>query len=169
MSMPTFSIIVAVSANLGIGKDNRLLCHIPGDLKRFKGLTTGHTVIMGKRTWESLPNRPLPNRRNIVITDIAGEMIAGAVMAYSIDDALKLADQTKENFIIGGASIYRQFLPLADKLYLTRVHKVFEADAYFPEILFNEWEAESREHHAENAAETGFEFTYEVYNRKKRL
>lgn len=160
------SIIVAIANDFAIGKDNKLLCNIPGDLKRFKEITSGHTVIMGKKTWESLPNRPLPNRRNIVISDIPGEQFEGAVMAYSIEDAVKKSDHNKENFIMGGGMIYRQFLPIADKLYLTRVHKDFEADTWFPEINFENYNLVSSEHHNEFLDETGFEFTYEVWCRK---
>ena len=137
--MKHISIIVAIAQNLAIGKANELLWHIPEDLKRFKKLTTGHTMIMGKRTFESLPIRPLPNRRSIVITDIAGETIPGCEMAYSIDEAVSLCDPDGENFIIGGGSVYRQFMPLADRLYLTLVHKDFDADTFYPEINFDEW------------------------------
>ena len=133
------SIIVAIASNNAIGKNNDLLWHISDDLKRFKKITSGHPVIMGKRTFESLPRRPLPNRRNIVITDIPGETVEGCEMAYSITDAVSLCKQDDENFIIGGASIYRQFLPLADRLYITRVHKSFEGDVFFPEIEKNQW------------------------------
>ena len=136
---PIISIIVAIAENNAIGLENQLLWHIPEDLKRFKRLTTGHTIVMGKRTFESLPIRPLPNRRSIVITDIAGEQIPGCVMAYSIDEAIEKMEPGQENFIIGGGSVYRQFLPLADKLYLTLVKKDYHADTFFPEINFSEW------------------------------
>ncbi len=137
---PTISIIVAIAQNKAIGKDNQLLWHISDDLKRFKKLTLGHTMVMGKRTFESLPTRPLPNRRSVVITDIPGEQIEGCVMAYSISDAIAKMEPDAENFIIGGGSVYRQFLPLADKLYLTIVKKDFEADTFFEPINYEEWE-----------------------------
>src|SRR5512133_1457976 len=108
------SIIVAVSDDWGIGKDNELLWHISEDLKRFKSLTIGKTVIMGKKTWESLPRKPLQGRKNIVLTDIPNETIEGAVTAYSIDDALSKCEKDEELFVIGGGSIYRQFMALAD-------------------------------------------------------
>ena len=146
--MKNISIIVAIAQNNAIGKDNQLLWHIPEDLKRFKKLTTGRTIVMGKRTFESLPSRPLPNRRSIVITDIAGETIPGCVMAYSIEEAIQLMDPLEENFIIGGGSVYRQFLPLAQQLYLTIVQKDFEADTFFPEIKYDEWTTEGREDHS---------------------
>jgi dihydrofolate reductase len=158
------SIIVAIAENMAIGKNNDLLWHIPADLKRFKLITSGHPVIMGKRTWESLPRRPLPNRRNIVITDQAGEMIEGAEMAYSIEEAIALCKPEDENFIIGGASVYRQFLPHADRLYLTFVHKAFEADVFFPEIDFSQWKLISKEEfHPEG--DNDFSYTNETYDR----
>src|SRR5664279_3018658 len=113
------SIIVAVSEDWGIGQDNELLWHISEDLKRFKRLTSGNTVIMGKRTWESLPRRPLPGRKNIVLTDDKTEIIENAVTAYSIEDSLSKCETNGEIFVIGGGSIYRQFLPIADRLYIT--------------------------------------------------
>lgn len=141
------SIIVAVAENNAIGKDNKLLWHLSDDLKRFKKLTTGRTVIMGRKTYESLPVRPLPNRRNVVISDIPGDEIEGCLMAYSIEDALKLCDPERENFIIGGGSIYRQFMKHANKLYITKVHHIFDADTFFPEISNSEWELiEETEH-----------------------
>src|SRR5665647_865800 len=111
------SIIVAVSEDWGIGKDNELLWHIAEDLKRFKKLTLGNAVIMGKKTWESLPKRPLPGRKNIVLTDDPEEVIEGSITAYSIDDALSKCETGEEIFIIGGGSIYSQFMPIADRLY----------------------------------------------------
>jgi dihydrofolate reductase len=146
--MKEISIIVAIAQNNAIGKDNQLLWHIPADLKRFKKLTTGHTIVMGKRTYYSLPIRPLPNRRSIVITDIAGEEIEGCTMAYSIEDAIAKMDSEKENFIIGGGMVYRQFLPLAQQLYLTIVQKDFEADTFL-EIDLTGWEMLEKEEHPE--------------------
>lgn len=139
------SIIVAIAENMAIGKNNDLLWHIPADLKRFKQITSGHPVIMGKKTWESLPRRPLPNRRNIVITDVTGERIDGCEMAYSIEEAVAMCDVNEESFIIGGASVYRQFLPHANRLYLTLVHKPFDGDVFFPEIDFSQWKMISKE------------------------
>lgn len=160
------SIIVAIAENFAIGKNNDLLWHIPGDMKYFKRITVGHPVIMGKRTYDSLPRRPLPNRRNIVITDVPGETIDGCEMAYSIGDAIALCDAGDENFIIGGASVYKQFLPHADRLYLTRVHKAFEGDVYFPELDFSQWELQSKEDHPPDE-QNDFSYAYEIYDRKK--
>ncbi|MEI6883859.1 MAG: dihydrofolate reductase [Bacteroidota bacterium] len=160
------AIIVAIAENLAIGKNNDLLWHIPGDLKRFKQITGGRTVVMGKRTYYSLPRRPLPNRRNLVITDVAGEIIEGCEMAYSIEDASARCNPAEESFVIGGASIYKQFLPLAQRMYLTRVHKEFEGDVFFPEIRFDEWQLVLKEDIPFDES-LGFSYSYENYERKK--
>jgi dihydrofolate reductase len=161
------SIIVAVSEDWGIGKDNELLWHISEDLKRFKRLTSGNTVIMGKKTWESLPRRPLPDRKNIVLTDNPQETIVNSVTAYSLDDALSKCRPDEEIFIIGGGSIYRQFLPIADRLYITHVHKKAPADIYFPEINLSVWEI-SEEAEFKTGESNSIHYTYTIYERKKR-
>ena len=134
------SIIVAVSDDWGIGKNNDLLWHIPEDMRRFRKLTMGKSVIMGKKTWESLPRKPLPGRNNIVITDISNECIDCSVTAYSIEDALSKCGRDEEVFVIGGGSVYRQFMTIADRLYITHVHKKAPADVYFPKIDLKEME-----------------------------
>jgi len=159
--MKEISIIVAIAQNNAIGKDNQLLWHIPADLKRFKKLTTGHTIVMGKRTFYSLPIRPLPNRRSIVITDIDGEEIEGCTMAYSIEDAIEKMDSEKENFIIGGGMVYKQFLHLAQQLYLTIVQKDFDADTFL-EIDLSGWETVEKEEHPEE------ELPYYYINLKRK-
>lgn len=159
------SIIVAISDDLGIGKNNDLLWNIPEDMKRFRRLTTGNTVIMGKRTWYSLPKRPLPDRRNMVITDISGEVIEGAVMAYSIDDAVSKCLKNEEAFIIGGGSIYRQFMPIAGKLYITHVHSKAPADVFFPEIDPEVWNEVNREDYPSTGLTPAY--AYVIYERKK--
>ena len=158
------SIIVAISDDYGIGKDNDLLWHIPEDLKRFKRITTGKTIIMGKKTWESLPKRPLPNRRNIVITDLAGETFPGAESAYSIEDAASKCGKDEEVFIIGGGSIYRQFMPLCDRLYITHVHKSTPADIYFPIIEPDKWKISEKEDFISEPPES-IPYTYVIYDR----
>jgi dihydrofolate reductase len=161
------SLIVAVSDDWGIGKDNDLLWHLPEDLKRFKKLTLGHTLIMGKKTWESLPRRPLPGRKNVVLTDNPQEIIEGSVTAYSIEDALKKCEVGEEIFIIGGGSIYRQFMPLADRLYITHVHKKTPADIYFPEIDTNIWEVTEKEEFNSEGSVT-VPYSYVIYERRDR-
>ncbi len=160
------SIIVAVSEDWGIGKDNDLLWHIPEDLKRFKRLTIGKTVIMGKKTWESLPRKPLPGRKNIVITDVPHECIDCTVTAYSIEDALSKCDRTDEIFVIGGGSVYRQFMPITDRLYITHVHRKCPADIYFPEIDPEEWSVIQQEEYYDGE-NTSIPYTYTVYERMK--
>ena len=165
--MKPISIIVAIADNLAIGKDNSLLWHIPEDLKRFKKLTTGHTIVMGKRTFESLPLRPLPNRRSVVITDVPDEEIPGCTMAYSIDDAIEKMDAERENFIIGGGMVYKQFMPLADRLYITHVHAKAPADVYFPVIDRRRWRI--IEEYKSVSEDSGMiPYTYRVYERKGR-
>ena len=164
--MTKISIIVAVAENNAIGKDNKLLWHLSEDLKRFKRLTSGNPVIMGKNTYYSLPVRPLPGRKNIVITDVAGELIDDCTMAYSIEDAIAKMDPDKENFIIGGASVYRQFLPHADKLYITRVHKSFDADTFFPEVNEKEWKEVSRTDITETDEKNPYPHSFVIYERR---
>ena len=158
------SIIVAIAQNNVIGKDNRLLWHLSDDLKRFKKLTTGHTLIMGRNTFLSLPGGPLPNRRHIVITDRPGEKFEGCQSAYSIQEALELAGEKEECFVIGGGMVYAQFLPIAGKLYLTRVHRAFEGDTYFPEIDFSQWKAVASEK-VEAGGKNEYAHTYTEYVR----
>ncbi len=159
------SIIVAIAQNYAIGKDNDLLWHLSDDLKRFKALTSGNTVVMGKRTFYSLPVRPLPKRRNIIISDLPGEQIEGCEMAYSIDEAVKLCRADEENFIIGGGSIYKQFMPIADTLYITWVYKDFEADTFYPVIDKNEWKVVEQSERMRDEA-SGLEFAYFIYKRR---
>ncbi|MCX6237490.1 MAG: dihydrofolate reductase [Bacteroidia bacterium] len=145
MIYPNIAIIVAIAQNFAIGRNNDLLFHLPDDLKRFKKITSGHAVIMGKKTLFSLPKGPLPNRRNIVITDVPGETFDRCETVYSIDEAVAAVRNEELAFVIGGGMIYQQFYPIAGKLFLTMAHKDFEADIFFPEINFNEWKELSRE------------------------
>jgi len=159
------SIIVAVSDDWGIGLKNDLLWNLPEDLKRFRRLTTGNTIVMGKRTWESLPKRPLPGRINVVITDNPGETFEGAVTAYSIEDAIQKCSSEGEVFIIGGGSIYRQFMPIADRLYITHVHKKTQADVYFPVIDPVVWKAVSTEEFVSDSPDA-IPYSYVIYQRR---
>jgi dihydrofolate reductase len=161
------SIIVAVSDDWGIGKNNELLWNLPSDLKRFKRLTLGNTLIMGKKTWESLPVRPLKGRKNVVLTDDPAECIDCTVTAYSIEDALSKCGKDEEIFIIGGGSIYRQFMPLAERLFITHIHKSAEADTWFPAIDNKEWEAVEKED-GNPDENNGIPFTYVTYIRKTK-
>jgi len=163
--MKNLSIIVAIASNYAIGKNNDLLWHISEDLKHFKKITLGHPVIMGKKTFESLPIRPLPGRENIVLTDVAGETIPGCTMVYSISQILLLCKNKEDCFVIGGSSVYKQFLQFAETLYITWVHKAFEADVFFPEISEKKWQiTETEKHHSE---ENNFDFSFVIYKRKK--
>jgi dihydrofolate reductase len=152
------SIIVAIAQNFAIGKNNDLLFHLPNDLKHFKEITSGHTIIMGRNTLLSLPKWPLPNRRHIVISDKLDDCFDGCEVVSSIDEAIEKVKDEKEAFVIGGGMIYKQFYPMAGKLYLTLVHKDFDADVYFPTIDYKEWDVESREdfHDEKN----GFDYSY---------
>lgn len=160
------SIIVAIAENLAIGKNNDLLWHIPGDMKRFKKITTGHKIIMGRRTYLSLPSRPLPNRENIVITDDPADTFEGCTVVFSIREALEKCNPEEENFIIGGASVYEQFLPFTDRLYITWIHKEIEGDVFFPVFDRNDWTILSQED-VPYDEHLGFAYSYVLYDRKK--
>ncbi len=161
------SIIVAIDQNNAIGRNNDLLCYLPDDLKHFKQVTTGKPVIMGENTYYSLPKHPLPNRRNIVLT-LQDELVdeQGIDLVHSIDEAAESVDKTIENFVIGGGSVYRQFMPLADKLYITHIDHTFEgADTFFPEIDPKVWQEISREFHPKDERHD-FAFSYVEYIRR---
>lgn len=137
------SIIAAVSKNWVIGKDGKLPWRLPEDLKRFKELTTGHPIIMGRKTYESI-GRPLPYRRNIVITRDMNYEAPECLVVHSVEEALDAANPVNEVFCIGGEEIYKEFLPLADKIYLTKINKDFDGDAFFPVVDWSEWEEVER-------------------------
>ncbi len=142
----TISLIVATDEKNGIGKNNQLPWHLPADLKHFKTLTTGHPIIMGRKTFDSI-GKALPNRKNIVISRQSNYTAEGATVVSSLWDAFELCDDENEAFVIGGAQIFEQSLPLADILYLTIIHHQFDADTFFPEIDQAYWiEAESITH-----------------------
>ena len=172
------SIIVAIAENYAIGKKGDLLCHMPADLKHFKDITSGKTVMMGERTFFSLPKHPLPNRRNIVLTDVAGKTFEGAEAVYSIDEMVKKVESRKtatsslkveseEAFVIGGGMVYRQMMPLADKLYITHIHHSWEdADTFFPEINPTIWEVEDRSEMMHDEL-CGLDYEFVTYKRHK--
>jgi len=163
--MKTFSIIVAIAANNAIGKNNDLLWHISADLKYFKKITSGHTVIMGKNTWLSLRIKPLPNRKNIVISQSMNLSLENVFTARTIQAAIDLCDEDTENFIIGGGKIYEQFLPLADKLCITKIHQTFDADVFFPEIDTNFFLLESQSEIFTDE-KSGLKYSFLIYARK---
>ena len=141
------ALVVAMAENRVIGKENKLIWHLPADLKFFKNLTTGHPIIMGRKTFKSI-GKPLPNRTNIVITRQADFTAEGCLVAHSLTEALMLAQQLDSDiFVIGGAEIYKQAMFLADTIYLTEVHHTFEGDTFFPEIDSILWQETSREEH----------------------
>ncbi|MRR22380.1 dihydrofolate reductase [bacterium] len=160
------TIIVATDRNNGIGYNNGLLANIPGDLKRFKEITMGHSLIMGKKTWESLPNKPLSGRQNIVITDNELDCFNCADTARSIDEAVSLCKPGNEVFIIGGGSVYRQFMPLADRLLVTHIDAEFTADTFFPEISPDEWYVSENEDFLSDDP-SQISFSYTTYLRRR--
>ncbi len=160
------SIIVAIAENYAIGKKGDLLCHMPTDLKHFKDITSGKTVMMGERTFFSLPKHPLPNRRNIVLTDVAGKTFEGAEAVYSIDEMVKCIQGEEEAFVLGGGMVYRQMMPLADKLYITHIHHSWEdADTFFPEIKESEWKLLNAERHFADE-KNPYNYTFATYGRR---
>ncbi len=165
--MNQITLIAAAAENNALGKDNDLLWHLPDDFKRFKSLTTGHKIIMGRKTFESFP-KPLPNRTHIVITRDSNYKIdfESCEVVHSLEAALKLVKNDRLSFIIGGGEIYAQGEPFANKIELTRVHTTFEdADTFFPEIDPTIWKLETEEHHPADERHS-YAFTYMTYARK---
>lgn len=158
------TIIAAVSENNALGKNNDLVWHLPDDFKRFKKLTTGHHIIMGRKTFESFP-KPLPNRKHIIITRQSDYEKKDCIVVHNIQDALAFSRKDEQAFIIGGGEIYRVSLPYVKKIELTRVHHKFEADTFFPEIDMSQWKLVNEEHH-EADEKHKYAFTYLTYHRK---
>ena len=140
------SLIAAMGKNRVIGKDNSLPWKLPADLKRFRQITLGKPVVMGRKTFESL-GKPLPNRKNIVITRDKNYKAEGCIVVHSVENALKAAEGNEEVMVIGGEQIFREVLPIANRMYLTFIDKDFEGDAYFPEYNQKEWKETHREEH----------------------
>lgn len=165
------SIIVAIAENYAIGKKGDLLCHMPADLKHFKEITTGSTVLMGERTFLSLQKHPLPNRRNIVLTDVKGKTFEGAETVYSIDEMVERLRVTgdglqEEAFVIGGGMVYKQAMEFADKLYITHIHHSWEdADTFFPVIDPTIWKQVSAERHSADD-KNPYDYTFAEYDRR---
>ena len=160
------SIIVAVAENDVIGKDNDLIWHLPRDMKHFKETTTGHFIIMGRKTFES-NRRPLPNRTNVIITRDKDFNAEGCVVVHSLEDALKVAKDDPEAFIIGGGVIYKMALPIVDRIYLTKIHHTFEGDTFFPKLDMNEWEEISCQDF-EPDEKNKYPFSIIILDRKKK-
>lgn len=158
------TLIAAAAENNALGKDNQLVWHLPNDFKRFKQITSGHYIIMGRKTFESFP-KPLPNRTHIIITRQKNYAIEGCIVVHSIEEAIKTCPKNEELFVIGGAEIYKQSIDFADKIELTRVHATFEADAYFPEINDLDWQLVFEEKHPQDEKHN-FDYTYQTFLRK---
>ena len=158
-------LVVAVDEQGGIGKNNQLLWHLPADLKHFKEITTGHPIIMGRKTFESFP-KPLPNRTHIIITRQADyEVPEGCIVVSGLPEAIAICPKNEEVFIIGGGEIYKQSIDVANKLELTRVHTTIEADTFFPEINPEQWELVFEEPHPKDEKHA-FDFTFQTYLKK---
>ena len=163
--MKSVHAIVAVASDWAIGRQGDLLCHLPADMKHFKEMTMGHSIIMGRKTYESFPRRPLPGRQNIVITRNTRWQDDGVTVVHNLDEAIAKAE-TDTCFIIGGAQIYEQALPLIDVLHLTKIHARWaDADVFFPALDMSEWQEVSREHH-ENDHRNAYEFDFITLKRR---
>jgi len=160
------SIIAAMSANRVIGSNNDLPWRLPADWKHFKNLTMGHHLIMGRKTFESI-GRPLPGRTTVVITRQTGYAPEGVLVAHSVEQALQMAAGDDEVFVAGGAQIYQQMLPRADRLYLTSVHEEFEGDTNFPEFEESDWELISEEGYAPDE-KNHYPYSFLIYERRSR-
>ena len=163
--MKSIQAIVAIDENGAIGRQGGLLCHLPADMRHFKEVTMGHSIVMGRKTFESFPRRPLPGRQNIVITRDAAWQCAGVTVAHSLDEAIRAAE-TDAVFIIGGAQIYELALPLVDVLHLTLIHARWaSADVFFPPLDMSQWQEVDREHHMSDH-KNAYEFDFITLKRK---
>ena len=158
------TIIAAAAENNALGKDNQLVWHLPDDFKRFKKLTSGHHILMGRKTFDSFP-KPLHNRTHVVITRQDNFMKEGIFVVNSLERAIELSADDPQPFVIGGGEIYKMAMKLADRIELTRVHGTFEADTFFPEIDENQWKLVSEEFHDKDEKHN-YAFTYLTYERK---
>lgn len=159
------TLIAAVAENNALGKDNQLLWHLPDDFKRFKNITSGHHIIMGRKTFESFP-KPLPNRTHVIITRQKDFKHDGCIVVQDIEKAIAVCPKEDDLYIIGGGEIYKQFIHLADQLDITRVHNSFEADVYFPEIDPEIWELTSEIFNPKDEKHL-FDYTFQTFGRKK--
>jgi dihydrofolate reductase len=159
------TLIAAISENNALGKDNQLLWHLPDDFKRFKEVTLGHHVIMGRKTFESINKKALPKRTNIIITKQTSYDASCIVLASSLKKALQIAKTDPNPYILGGGMIYKEAILLADRLDLTIVHHNFEADIFFPKIDLNIWKEVSRKFHPKDEKHK-YDFSFVIYERK---
>ena len=159
--MVCVSLIVAVAKNGVIGVNNTLPWHLPEDLKRFRALTTGHHIIMGRKTYDSL-GRLLPGRTTVIVTRNPDYQVEGAIVVHSLEEAIQVCGNDNEAFLIGGAELYKDGLKLANKLYLTEIDAEFEGDAHFPAFNQSEWRLIEQESHT---SENGLGFSYKTYQR----
>lgn len=161
--------IVAMARNRAIGKGGDLIWHLSADLKHFKQVTMGKTVVMGRKTYESLPGkRPLPGRRNVILSERMETAPEGFELANSVEQVIGSCADSEEVMIMGGGSIYEQFLPLANRLYLTRLDKSFEADTFFPVINFEDWQLVDLQV-IDDDPQVDFSYRFEVWDRKINL
>lgn len=158
--------IAAAAENKALGKDNQLIWHLPNDFKRFKSLTTGHHIIMGRKTFESFP-KPLPNRTHVIITRQSDYQAEGCIVVDSIEKAIEKCPENEESFIIGGGEIYQLAMPHSDKIELTVVHHVFEADAFFPEINPDDWQLTHTDFQTKDEKHL-YDYSFETYVRKQK-
>jgi dihydrofolate reductase len=158
------TVIAAVAENNALGKENQLLWHLPDDFKRFKAITSGHYIIMGRKTFESFP-KPLPNRTHVIISRQPNYQPEGCIVVNSLEKAIEACPKTEEVFIIGGGEIYRQSIEVANKLDLTKVHASFEGDTYFPEINLTQWKLVFEEFHPKDDRHD-YAFTFQTYLKK---
>jgi len=164
--MPIISLISAISENRAIGKDNHLLCYLPADLKFFKQTTLGHYIAMGRKTHESI-GKALPKRTNVVISKNRQFKSDNCLIVSSVEAAIELAKDEFEIFFIGGESIYKQVLPYADKIYITRIHRYFEGDVFFPKFENSGWKLRSKEPHRADE-KNRYDYTFELYERVEK-
>ena len=156
--------IAAAAENNALGKDNKIIWHLPNDYKRFRKLTSGHHIIMGRKTYESL-GKPLPDRKHIIITNQENYQVEDCIIVNSMEKALDACPSNEDSYIIGGAEIYNLGMPFADKLEITRVHESFEGDAYFPEIDDTKWNLENSVFNMKDDKHN-YDYTYNTYLRR---
>lgn len=165
--MTIISLVAAVDEANGLGKNNQLLCHLPADLQYFKRLTTGKPVIMGRKTWESI-GRPLPDRINIVLSQHHNIDNTSVILVRTLEKALEQAGNREEIMIIGGSMVYADALSIANRVYLTQIHHIFDADVFFPQLADNEWQLVSKETRKRDE-KNQFDLSFCIYESLKNI